>query len=304
MIPLNFEHIRQYVDLSAVPWLEDNVRRVFNDISRLAMGKLKPTSLKVSTYAAAIGDLVIANGTFSVTLPAAKALNNGEVVGIVVQAGVVTAKSISNVQGVSGATGDALATAGLYLYESTGVDWWRAPLSAGGGGVSSVTAADTSLTISPTSGAVVAAVSAAYTAAILASIAAVDARTVAAGAGLTGGGAISGNPTINAVAGDATIVVSADSFKVGTISSTNIDSTVATASSVTDADVSIGNVLDALRFQTRVLRSIDEKVAARAGRLPFSGDDDGDTMQLMTSLLISIDNHLADETGTLPFSED
>jgi hypothetical protein len=45
-----------------------------------------------------------------------------------------------------------------------------------------------------------------------------NARSVIAGAGMTGGGALSGDVTLNVIAGDSSLVVSADSVAVGVIS--------------------------------------------------------------------------------------
>lgn len=128
-------------------------------------------------------------------------------------------------------------------------------------------------------------------------------NSVTAGAGLVDGGTAT-DPVINVVAANSTIVVKPDSIEVGIISDVNVDETIATEDSVDDVELSLAAVLDALRFQARILRAIDEKVARRAGRLPFGGDDSGNAMQLSTGLLMSIDGHLADETGTLPFRED
>lgn len=179
-------------------------------------------------------------------------------------------------------------------------------VTAGAGLVNSGTAADpvidmasagATLTITANNAEVAAAIVAG------AALGTTSVQSVGAGAGLVNSGTAT-NPVIDAVAANATIVVHPDSIEVGTISSVNVDDSIATEASLEDVDLSIAAVLDALQFQTRILRDIDEKVALRAGRLPFGGDDDSDTVQLMTSLLVSIDNHLADETGTLPFSED
>lgn len=115
--------------------LEDNIAAAMDRIATTALPKLAPTQLKTSAYAAKLDDLVIASGTFGVVLPVATNQNNGRVVGIVVKSGAITVTSLSKIQN---ATSDALSAAGLYLYVSTGVDWWRAA-SGGGSGVSPAT---------------------------------------------------------------------------------------------------------------------------------------------------------------------
>jgi hypothetical protein len=81
------------------------------------------------------------------------------------------------------------------------------------------------------------------TAAILAAaLAAAPVASVTAGAGLVNSGT-SVNPVVDAVASDATLVVSADSMKVGVISSVNVDSTIATSVALA-ADVANVNTVD------------------------------------------------------------
>lgn len=119
--------------------LEDNVRDALNQTADGALGLLVPTNLKTSAYAAMIGELVVASGTFLVTLPVASPQNAGAIVGVIVtDAGTISVASASGL--VQGVATDALSTTGLFLYESNGVGWWRSP-----GMVSSVTVASPGL---------------------------------------------------------------------------------------------------------------------------------------------------------------
>lgn len=132
-----FRQVRQFDDATrAVRDLEDNAGDALQRIADQALPKLTPTNIKIAAYVAGLDELVMTNGTLAVTLPVATAANNGRVVGVVVQSGTVTVTSQSAVQG---ATSDALATAGLYLYVSTGSTWWRPAIGAGGASVSPAT---------------------------------------------------------------------------------------------------------------------------------------------------------------------
>lgn len=293
---------------------QDNVANALSRIATQALPKLAPTNLKTADYTSALDDLVIVGASMKVILPVAAAQNNGRVVGVVVQNGTATVTSQSLVQG---AATDALSAIGLYIYVSTGTAWWRPTI--GGGSISPATTVvtETAFGQAPVVGALVTYAREDHThgtptaPVIPAASGAVASETTfgispAAGAAATfsRGDHTHGSPAtpVTSVAdnGGGTLTFSA---ATGAVTAGVNTAVIATAASVADADLSIAAVLDALQFQTRILRDIDEKVALRAGRLPFDGDDNGDTMQLVTSLLVSIDNHLADETGTLPFSE-
>lgn len=117
--------LRQFDDATrAVADLEANVGDAFDRVADQVMPKLTPTNLKTAAYAASLDELVVANGTFPVSLPVATATNAGHQIGVLVKGGTVTVTSQS---GVQGGASDALATVGLRRYESTGTDWWRAP---------------------------------------------------------------------------------------------------------------------------------------------------------------------------------
>ncbi len=111
-----------------VSQLEANAKDAFAQTAQQVLGKLSPTNLKTAAYSALLGDMVLASGTFAVTLPVATPQSAGEIVGVVVKSGTITVTSQSKVQG---AASDVLTLAGEYLYVSTGVDWWRAPLTTG-----------------------------------------------------------------------------------------------------------------------------------------------------------------------------
>lgn len=104
---------------------EDFVREALGNVAQQAAPKLRPTQTKTAAYTAALDDLVVAAGTFSVTLPVAKPQNAGREVGVLVKSGTVTVTVVSGL--VQGAATDALATVGLRRYVSDGVGWWRAP---------------------------------------------------------------------------------------------------------------------------------------------------------------------------------
>lgn len=76
--------------------------------------------------------------------------------------------------------------------------------------------------------------------------------SVTAGAGLVGGGV--GAVTIDVAAGDTTIVVAADSIKVGIITSANVDSSI-----VTDAAMApIRQEMEMIRFLVRDLLLVEQ----------------------------------------------
>lgn len=127
--------------------LEENIGRSFDQIVSDALPMLVPTNLKTAAYTAKLDDLVSCNGTFRVTLPVATNKNQGRVVGIIVRAGTVSVGAASGL--TQGVAIDSLPVAGLFLYESDGVGWWRA------GGVLSVTAGDGTVIVNPTTGQVV-----------------------------------------------------------------------------------------------------------------------------------------------------
>lgn len=107
------------------------------------------------------------------------------------------------------------------------------------------------------------------TAAALASaVATIDAFTVGAGAGMTGGGAISANPTVNVAAADATIVVNADSVQVGVISSANVDDTIVTEGSLVESVDLLGQLVEAAETEVAILISIDANLASHTNTLP------------------------------------
>lgn len=121
----------------AIPQLEDNVEAAFARVATQASPKLVPTNKKTSAYTAELDDLVVAAGTFNITMPVASAQNAGRRIAIEVQSGTVTV--VPTTGQVQGAASDALSTVGRYDYESDGVGWWRAPLGAGGAAVSPAT---------------------------------------------------------------------------------------------------------------------------------------------------------------------
>lgn len=126
--------------------LEDNVSAALGRSAAQALAKLSPTNRKTAAYVAALGELVIAAGTFTVTLPVSSSKNQGELVGVVVESGTITAITPGGT--VQGGTSDSLPASGLFLYESTGTGWWRQ------GGVTSLTAADGTIVVSSPTGAV------------------------------------------------------------------------------------------------------------------------------------------------------
>lgn len=112
---------------------EDFVAAALKNVADGAFPLFVPTQRKTAAYTAKLDEVVVANGTFTVTLPAPTAQNAGRMVAVLVESGTITVKT-SNAALVQGAPSDTLPVAGLFLYESTGVAWWRQ------GGVLSVTA--------------------------------------------------------------------------------------------------------------------------------------------------------------------
>lgn len=98
-----------------------------------------------------------------------------------------------------------------------------------------------------------------------AALGATSVQSVGAGAGLVNSGTAT-NPVIDAVAADATLVVNANSMQVGTISSINVDESVATEASVEEI---LAAIVDALADETRVLIAIDAKLSVMTNEFPF-----------------------------------
>lgn len=116
----------------ALDTFEDNVAQSFRIVGDSFLAILRPTPRKAANYTAVLNELVTADtsaGSFTVTLPDASALNAGQSVAVVrpSAANTLTVRAPStNVQGQVPNTGDAVpATVGLYVYISTGNDWWR-----------------------------------------------------------------------------------------------------------------------------------------------------------------------------------
>src|SRR6266516_581320 len=137
-----------------VSQLEDNVAAALGRIAQQATPLASPTSLHTADVTALLDQVVVASGTFAVTLPVATSVNAGRRISDELEAGTVTVKPTTGL--VQGAATDVRTTAGRYEYMSDGVGWWRPPVGAGGGGsVSSVTSGGAGITVSPTTGAVV-----------------------------------------------------------------------------------------------------------------------------------------------------
>lgn len=112
--------------------LEKNVQDALDNVIQQAWTRLVPTNLKTSAYSGMLDELVVCNGTFTVTLPTANAQNRGRCVGIEVKAGTISVIAFSGL--VQGVARDSILAKGYFLYVSDGVGWYRP------GGVSSITA--------------------------------------------------------------------------------------------------------------------------------------------------------------------
>lgn len=119
----------------ALARLEGNIADSFAQAGKLSLPVPVPTDAKVASatavgYAAKLGELVTTDTTaasMTVRLPDASAQNAGQEVAVIRRsaANTLTVSAAStNVQGA--AAGDAApAATGLYVYVSTGRDWWR-----------------------------------------------------------------------------------------------------------------------------------------------------------------------------------
>lgn len=108
--------------------LEDNIRKALTNIANQALPRLKSTNLKVAAYTALLDDLVPCNGTFTITLPVASANNQGRCIAIEVKSGAISVISASGL--VQGIATDLVNVAGLYVYVSDGMGWWRFPFTS------------------------------------------------------------------------------------------------------------------------------------------------------------------------------
>lgn len=91
--------------------------------------------------------------------------------------------------------------------------------------------------------------------------------SVTAGAGLVNSGTAA-DPIVDAVAGDATIVVGADSLKVGIISEANVDATIVTEASLDESVDLLGQLVEAAEAEVAILISIDANLASYTNTLP------------------------------------
>lgn len=250
--------LKQFDDAQrAVVDLEANVGDAIDRIAQQALPKLTPTARQIAAYVAKVDDLVVTSGTLTVTLPVATSKNNGRVIGVLVQSGTVTVGSQSTVQG---AVSDALATAGLYLYVSTGTSWWRAPTGAGGGAVASVTAGSGLVNSGTAANPIIDMASAGGTLTITANNAEVAAAIVA-------GAALGASSVQSVTAADATIV----------IAGTAANPTVAVGDSIaTEASLEevVATIVEALADETRVLIAIDAKLSIMTKEFPFEDADE------------------------------
>lgn len=231
--------------------LEQNVADAMKRIAAQATPLLTPTNRKTSAYGASLDELVVAAGTFPVILPIATTQNAGRRVGVEVQSGTVTVSAASGQ--VQGGASDALSTVGRYEYESDGVGWWRAPLGAGG----AVPIPATTVVSETTFG--------------QAAVVGVDVDY----AREDHSHGTPATPVTSIAADDATLVFStptgAVTAHVGTITSANVDDSIATEASVEEM---LASIVEALLDETRVLIAIDAKLATMSNEFPFEGADE------------------------------
>lgn len=116
----------------AIGQLEDNVAEALKKVEAFASVLAAPTNIKTASYSALVDELVVtdtSNASLTVTLPDATPLNAGHDVSIIrtSASNTLTARAVgSKVQGGAAGIGEAVpAAAGLYVYRSSGRDWWR-----------------------------------------------------------------------------------------------------------------------------------------------------------------------------------
>jgi hypothetical protein len=93
-------------------------------------------------------------------------------------------------------------------------------------------------------------------------------RTVTAGAGLTGGGALSGNVTLTVAAANSTITVSADAIGVGTITDANIANDSISIKKIAPGTANYVGVTNGTATETAWALLTSANLSATAGLLP------------------------------------